>query len=159
MSSPKITRIAIRAADPRGLDALFCLGEYYRELARRFDHGFDVALSRDPDAADMRAPRGAFLIAFSAGRPVGCVGLKGADGYAEIKRLWVAPEARGLKIATRLMARAEDYARDLAITCLRLDTNSALNEAAALYRANGWTQIARFNDDPYPDLFFEKRLP
>jgi hypothetical protein len=41
---------------------------------------------------------------------------------------------------------------------LRLDTNSALPEARKLYRSTGWREIARFNDDPYPDLFFEKRL-
>jgi hypothetical protein len=56
------------------------------------------------------------------------------------------------------MAAAETAARELGIERLRLDTNSALPEAARLYRATGWTEIARFNDDPYPDLFFEKRL-
>ena len=77
---------------------------------------------------------------------------------AEIKRLWVSPAARGLKLATRLMTRTEQIARDLGITTLRLDTNSALPEAAALYRNTGWSEIARFNDDPYPDMFFEKNL-
>jgi hypothetical protein len=33
-----------------------------------------------------------------------------------------------------------------------------LPEAAALYRREGWTEIARFNDDPYAEVFFEKRL-
>ena len=46
----------------------------------------------------------------------------------------------------------------LAIKVRRLDTNSALPEASQLYRKTGWTEIPRFNDDPYPDLFFEKRL-
>ena len=46
----------------------------------------------------------------------------------------------------------------LSIKLLRLDTNSALTEAGQLYRSTGWTEIERFNDDPYPDLFFEKRL-
>lgn len=77
---------------------------------------------------------------------------------AEIKRLWVCPSARGLGVARRLMAAAEAAARDLAITTLRLDANSALTEALALYRRTGWVEIDRFNDDPYPDFFFEKRL-
>src|SRR5260363_18627 len=86
-------------------------------------------------------------------------GLKGAGGpLAEIKRLWVAPAARGLGLARRLMDAAETAARQLSITTLRLDTNSALGEAMQLYRRTGWTEIERFNDDPYPDLFFEKRL-
>ena len=41
---------------------------------------------------------------------------------------------------------------------LRLDTNTALPEALALYRRLGWSEIDRFNDDPYPDAFFEKHL-
>lgn len=152
-------RIEIREADPRSPQAIHCLTQYYAELERRFDTGFDVNLSRDPDATDMIRPRGVFLLALSDGLPIGCVGLKGSGGpLAEIKRLWVSPAARGLKLATRLMENTEDIARALGITTLRLDTNSALPEAAALYRKTGWREIDRFNDDPYPDMFFEKTL-
>ena len=153
------SRISIDLLDPRSEPARYCLGEYYAELSRRFARGYDVALSRDPDATDMIAPRGAFFVALSDGLPLGCVGLKGAGGpLAEIKRLWVAPAARGLGLARRLMDAAETAARQLSITTLRLDTNSALGEAMQLYRRTGWTEIERFNDEPYPDLFFEKRL-
>ena len=154
-----VLRIDVQQMDPQSAEARYCLGEYYGELARRFAQGFDVARSRDPDAADMRRPRGAFLVAISDGLPIGCVGLKGTGGeLAEIKRLWVAPSARGLRLGRRLMDAAEAAARELGITVLRLDTNSALPEAGQLYRTSGWREIARFNDDPYPDLFFEKRL-
>ncbi|TGE02687.1 bifunctional helix-turn-helix transcriptional regulator/GNAT family N-acetyltransferase [Methylobacterium nonmethylotrophicum] len=152
-------RIAIEETDPRGEAALHCLTAYYAELGRRFATGFDVARSRDPDAADMMRPRGAFLVALSDGLPIGCVGLKGKGGeVAEIKRLWVCPSARGFGLARRLMEAAEAAARSLAIGVLRLDSNSALTEALQLYRRTGWTEIARFNDDPYPDVFFEKRV-
>ncbi|CCD86669.1 putative transcriptional regulatory protein, MarR family with a Acetyltransferase (GNAT) domain [Bradyrhizobium sp. ORS 285] len=152
-------RIGIDEVDPRGEQARYCLREYYAELSRRFARGYDVALSRDPDATDMIAPRGAFFVALSDGLPLGCVGLKGHGGTsAEIKRLWVAPAARGLGLGRRLMDAAENAARKLSITTLRLDTNSALGEAQQLYRKTGWTEIERFNDDPYPDLFFEKQL-
>lgn len=151
-------RIEIIEIDPREPEAIHCLTQYYRELERRFATGFDVNLSRDPEATDMIRPRGVFLLAMSDGLPIGCVGLKGGGPVAEIKRLWVSPAARGLKLATRLMTRAEDTARGLGIDTLRLDTNSALPEAAALYRKSGWREIDRFNDDPYPDMFFEKTL-
>lgn len=151
--------IALAEMDPRSDEARYCLREYYAELGRRFKQGFDVSLSRDPDAKDMRRPRGSFIAAISDTLPVGCVGLKGTDHfYAEIKRLWVAPSARGLGLGKRLMDAAEDAARALGIALLRLDTNSALPEAGQLYRTTGWREIPRFNDDPYPDLFFEKRL-
>jgi DNA-binding MarR family transcriptional regulator/N-acetylglutamate synthase-like GNAT family acetyltransferase len=152
-------RTELTEMNPRGPEARYCLGEYYAELARRFKHGFDVARSRDPDADDMVRPRGAFIVAMSDGLPIGCVGLKGGDSeIAEIKRLWVAPSARGLGLSRRLMAAAESAARELSIEVLRLDTNSALPEAGQLYRSSGWVEIDRFNDDPYPDLFFEKRV-
>ncbi|MCP3382553.1 MULTISPECIES: helix-turn-helix domain-containing GNAT family N-acetyltransferase [unclassified Bradyrhizobium] len=152
-------RIALAEMDPRSDEARYCLREYYAELGRRFKQGFDVSLSRDPDAKDMRRPRGSFIVAMSDTLPIGCVGLKGTDhGYAEIKRLWVASSARGLGLGKRLMDAAEDTARTLGIALLRLDTNSALPEAGQLYRTTGWREIPRFNDDPYPDLFFEKPL-
>jgi len=152
-------RTVVEDADPRSEAARACLQAYYGELAKRFAKGFDVSLSRDPDAADMVPPRGSFLLAWSDGLPVGCVGLKGdGSGLAEVKRLWVAPAARGLGLARRLMTAVEDAAVQLGITVLRLDTNSALPEAIALYRKTGWVEIPRFNDDPYPDAFFEKRL-
>lgn len=153
------TRTELTDMSPRAPEARYCLGEYYGELARRFKQGFDVKLSRDPDAKDMVRPRGTFIVAMSDGLPLGCVGLKGTDyGFAEIKRLWVAPSARGLGLGKRLMDAAETTARELGIKVLRLDTNSALPEAGQLYRTTGWTEIPRFNDDPYPDLFFEKVL-
>ncbi len=107
----------------------------------------------------MIRPSGAFLVAISDGLPIGCVALKDGGGrVAEIKRLWVAPSARGLGLAKRLMTAAETIARELSIRLLRLDTNSALAEAQQLHRGAGWTEIERFNDDPYPDTFFEKHL-
>lgn len=152
-------RTELTEMNPREPAARYCLAEYYAELARRFKQGFDVTRSRDPDAKDMIRPRGTFIVAMSDTLPIGCVGLKGGSGEtAEIKRLWVAPSARGLGLGRRLMEAAENAARELSITLLRLDTNSALTEAGRLYRTSGWTEIGRFNDDPYPDLFFEKHL-
>ncbi|WFU69137.1 bifunctional helix-turn-helix transcriptional regulator/GNAT family N-acetyltransferase [Bradyrhizobium sp. CB2312] len=152
-------RVTLDEMDPQSQEARYCLGEYYAELGRRFKQGFDVSLSRDPDAKDMCRPRGSFIVVMSDALPLGCVGLKGTDhGYAEIKRLWVAPAARGLRLGRRLMDATEATARELGIALLRLDTNSALPEAGQLYRTTGWREIPRFNDDPYPNLFFEKRL-
>ncbi|MEP0232965.1 bifunctional helix-turn-helix transcriptional regulator/GNAT family N-acetyltransferase [Roseibium sp.] len=145
--------------DPRDPECVYCLEEYYAELNRRLDLGFDVTLSADPEVKDMLAPRGGFILCLSDRLPIGCAGLKGTDkGYAEIKRLWVSPAARGLGMAKRLMAEVETRARELGITLLRLDTNSRLPEAVKLYQTSGWTEIDRFNEDPYPDFFFEKAL-
>ncbi|MET4682832.1 bifunctional helix-turn-helix transcriptional regulator/GNAT family N-acetyltransferase [Brevundimonas faecalis] len=152
-------RIEVRQEDPRSEAALWCLGRYYEELDASFPGGFAVEQSHDPAPQQMTPPLGAFLVAFSDGLPIGCVGVKGDGGEtAEIKRLWVAPAARGAGLAGRLMTEAEAAARALSVVRLRLDTNRALPGAVRLYRRLGWTEIDRFNDDPYAEVFFERML-
>ncbi|MCR8725839.1 bifunctional helix-turn-helix transcriptional regulator/GNAT family N-acetyltransferase [Frigidibacter sp. ROC022] len=152
-------RIEITHIDPEAPAARHCLQNYYAELAQRFETGFDPATSLDPEAAALRPPLGRFLVAMSDGLPVGAVALKGnGTETGELKRLWVAPAARGLGLARRLMAEAQAAARELGMTRLRLDTNRALTEAIALYRRDGWTEIPAFNTEPYAHHWFEKSL-
>ncbi|MDI3336297.1 helix-turn-helix domain-containing GNAT family N-acetyltransferase [Defluviimonas aestuarii] len=152
-------RITVSRIDPETPEARYCLNEYYAELARRFETGFDVTTSLDPEALNLRPPLGSFLVALSDGLPLGCVALKGnGSETGEIKRLWIAPAARGLGLARRLMKRAETEARALGIRTLRLDTNRTLTEAIALYHRLGWHEIPAFNTEPYAHHWFEKRL-
>ena len=151
--------IELIECDPGDPAALFCLDRYYAELAARFNNGFDVSRSRDPAAAQLVRPLGAFVVALCEVVPVGCIALKGGGGSdAEIKRIWLDPAQRGTGLARRLMAQAEELARELGIKTLRLDTNRALTKAIATYRHWGWREIPRFNDDPYAEVFFEKAL-
>jgi DNA-binding MarR family transcriptional regulator/predicted GNAT family acetyltransferase len=136
-----------------------CLSSFATDLSKRLNLEFDLKKSGDPELSQMKHPHGTFVVARLGKMPVGCVGVKGnGSSLAEIKRMWIAPAARGLGLAQRLMTTAEDAARSLGIQTLRLDTNSILVEAVGLYRKMEWKEIDRFNDDPYPDLFFEKRL-
>ena len=80
------------------------------------------------------------------------------DGTADAKRMWVAPSARGLGLGRRLLAELERHARDAGVRTLRLDTNRALTEAIALYRAAGYEEIPRFNDEPHAQHWFAKSL-
>lgn len=153
-------RMEVVETDPDSPGARTCLEAYYAELDRRFEHGFRVEDSRDPPPDDIRPPRGAFLVALADGQPVGCVALKRVDDTtAEVKRLWVADAVRGRGVARRLMDRLEALAAERGVRILRLDTNRVLTEARDMYRAWGWTEIDRFNDDPYAHHFFEKALP
>ena len=148
------------APEPAGsADAVRCLDAYYRELARRFDAGFDPAKGKPVGVEDMTPPRGWFFVARLDGRAVGCGALVrlGAD-EGEIKRVWTAPDARGLGVARRIVAAVETAARQAGLKTLKLDTNRALKEAHALYRALGYAEIGRYNDNPYADHWFEKRL-
>lgn len=139
--------------------ATTCLSAFAAELSNRLNLNFDLKKSGDPELSQMKRPQGTFVVARLRNMPVGCVGVKGNGGtIAEIKRIWIAPAARGLGLARRLMTTAEEASSALGIRTLRLDTNSILFEAVGLYRNMGWKEIERFNDDPYPDLFFEKQL-
>ena len=93
------------------------------------------------------------------GEPVACGALRtlGA-GVGEIKRMWVAPSARGLGIARRLLRELERVAKQHRLRAIRLDTNDSLTEAQQLYRSSGYREIERFNDNPYADHWFEKTL-
>jgi DNA-binding MarR family transcriptional regulator/GNAT superfamily N-acetyltransferase len=151
--------VEIEVVDPGRPVAQYCLGEYFAELDRRFARGFDPAASRLPDAGELRPPTGVFLVAMLRGEPMGCGGLVfRADTPTEVKRMWVAPGARGLGLGRRLLAELEQRARDHGSRVLRLDTNKALAEAIGLYRSSGYREVPAFNDEAYADHWFEKRL-
>jgi DNA-binding MarR family transcriptional regulator/ribosomal protein S18 acetylase RimI-like enzyme len=153
------TRITVAETDPASASAQYCLAQYYAELVARFDAGFDPAVGHAADPSAMRPPRGTFMIARSDDLPIGCAALAAdGEGLAEVKRLWVAPIARGIGLADRLMTAIETRARDLRLTTLRLDTNSALTEAIAFYRSRNWTEIPRYNANPYAHHWFAKTL-
>ena len=101
-----------------------------------------------------------FFVAHSDdGEPLGCGGLRQRDdSEAEIKRMFVAPEARGQGVARRLLEALEDAARDLGYTVVRLDTGPRQPHAQALYEATGYAVVPNFNDNPVATFFGEKRL-
>src|SRR5690349_2465916 len=98
------------------------------------------------DGAVLRAPRG---------RPApGSVKTpRGEPAY--LKRMWVAREARGLGVGRRLLTELEEYARSTGARVIQLETNRALTEAIALYRASGYVEVPAFNAEPYAHHWFE----
>ena len=145
--------------DPAHREALFCLQKYYAELGRRFETGFDPALSVSAELDNFRPPVGAFLVARLRAEPVGCGALKlQADGSAYLKRMWVADSVRGLEIGRRLLGELERHAAALGARVVTLETNRVLAEAIALYRSAGYREVDAFNVEPYAHHWFEKRL-
>ncbi|MES2176901.1 MAG: helix-turn-helix domain-containing GNAT family N-acetyltransferase [Gemmatimonadota bacterium] len=151
------TRIGIE--DPESPEARWCLEQYFAELATRFEAGFNVGNSIPADSEDLRRPRGVFLLARLDGHPVGCGAVKVAEpGVGSIKRMWVSREVRGAGVGRRLLVALEREAAGLGVTLLRLETNRSLNEAQALYRRNGYVEVAAFSDEAYAHHWFEKHL-
>jgi DNA-binding MarR family transcriptional regulator len=145
--------------DPTTPDARWCIEQYFSELNTRFEAGFDPAKSIPADAHELVPPRGALMIARMRGRPVGCGALKFYPGdTADVKRMWVAPEARGLGVGRRILTELERHARQAGIGVVRLETNRTLKEAIQLYRSSGYREVAAFNNEPYAHHWFEKRF-
>jgi DNA-binding MarR family transcriptional regulator len=151
--------ITLETADPASADAQWCFAQYFDELARRFDAGFDPGLSISADPHEIRSPNGVVVLARLRGRPVGCAALKlHAKAPGEIKRMWTAPALRGMGLGKRLLRDLEARARAARVRVLHLETNKALTEAITLYRGAGYTEVKAFNKDPYAHHWFEKRL-
>lgn len=154
----RASAVEIVPADPAGTDARACIGAYLRELDERFESGFDPACGPSAEPDELVPPAGLFLLARLDGAAVGCGALKlDGRGRGEIKRMWVAPPARGLGIAQRLLEALEHHAATSGVRTLRLDTNRALAEARTLYLRNDYREIPAYNDNPYAHHWFEKR--
>jgi ribosomal protein S18 acetylase RimI-like enzyme/DNA-binding MarR family transcriptional regulator len=151
--------VEIRIEEPMSAAVRYCFESYFAELDARFEAGFDPGRSISAEADELSEPRGLVLIARLKDESVGCGALKlhGGDP-AEIKRMWVAPTARGLGLGRRLLRELEEHARQRGATRARLETNRVLTEAINLYRSAGYTEVAAFNDEPYGDHWFEKGL-
>ncbi|MGY4767508.1 GNAT family N-acetyltransferase [Kribbella sp. CWNU-51] len=151
--------VRVGVVDPRRPEAQYCVQSYFAELGRRFDAGFDHTRSIPADNAELTLPAGLLLMATLHTEPVGCGGLKlhGAEP-AEIKRMWVSPEARGLGLGRRLLTELEREAIAHGAPAVRLETNRNLTEAIALYRAAGYREVPAFNTEPYAHHWFEKSL-
>ncbi len=155
----RASSLVISLEPPGSADARWCLQQYFDELARRFEDGFDPSIGSTFGAEDATPPAGWFLVARIGEEPAGCGALKRLDETTgEIKRVWTAGTARGLGVASRIMDRLEELAREAGFARVCLDTNRTLVEAHTLYRNRGYREIGRYNDNPYAHHWFEKAL-
>lgn len=137
--------------------------ETFRALCREYGDsirheallkGYDTELANLPGV--YAPPRGEMLLARDAtGEPIGCVALRPLpDGTAEIKRLYVRSTTRRGGLGRALMAAVIETARGIGYPEVRLDSLPSMTAAQTLYRALGFVEIARYNDNPNPVLVF-----
>lgn len=153
----RLAGITVETVDGASADARACLDAYAADIGARFPEGFDKAALVRPE--EVTGDAGAFLVAYEEGRPVGCGALRRlAPGTGEIRHVWVHPGARRLGLARRLLTGLEREAMARGLAVVRLDTHAVLTEAQAMYRACGYSEIPRYDDNVYAAHWFEKRL-
>jgi len=122
--------------------------------------GFAAELQALPDK--YAPPRGELLLARDGDEmPVGCVGLRplAAEGCCEMKRLYVAPAARGAGLGRALATRIIAEAARIGYREMRLDSLPVLKEATALYERMGFRPIPPYYDTPViATLFFARPI-
>jgi putative acetyltransferase len=125
-----------------------------------FNTGLYPAESNHFDPPEKLLEHAIFLVVELDGRLVGCGAAKHCGGWAEIKRMYLRPEARGAGLAMLMLDRLLDWARGEGIALARLETGHASQGALSLYRRAGFQEIPAF--PPYrPDplsIFMERAL-
>jgi GNAT superfamily N-acetyltransferase len=155
----------VAPSSPGHPDAVAVLRLYLAELVSRYlgrpatEHEVDGYLADGHGSDDLAAPTGLLLVARHRGVTVGCVGLRRlGPQITELTRMFVHPDARGRGVASGLLACAEQAARELGATTMRLDTRHDLVEARRLYTRHDYREIPPYNDNAYADHWFEKHL-
>lgn len=149
--------IRIGIEDPRQPELLAMLAESDRYYAALYPAESNHLL----DASTLAGPEVIFLVVRVPDRVAGFGAvLRHSAGFGEIKRMYVDPAMRGLKLGRSILTALEDRARGEGLPCLRLETGVKQPEAIALYRAAGYEEIPPFADyQPDPlSIFMEKRL-
>lgn len=139
------TKVAIERADILSPEAQALIAALNKELSERYPE--EGANHFRLDAAEVAPGHGAFLIARVEGVPAGCGAMRrSGTREAEIKRMYVKPEARGRRIGHALLAALEAEARALGIARLVLETGTRQHEAVGLYRRAGFDIIPNFGE-------------
>lgn len=111
------------------------------------------------EVEEFEPPSGAFLKARIEGQVCGCVGLRHwSTDEAEIKRLYVADEARGRGVGRDLVAGAADRARVLGYSSVVLETDGSNLAALGLFRSQGFVLIPDYNKNRFARYWFRKDL-
>jgi putative acetyltransferase len=113
------------------------------------------------DIASLMRKEVTFVVARIDGLAMGCGAVvDSGEGWAELKRMFVSPAARGHKLGRRLLEKLEAIAGERGATKLRLETGGKQPEALALYASSGFVEIGPFGEyrpDPL-SIFMEKPI-
>ncbi len=151
-------KIEIRREDPRAPDVT----KLIRDLDEIFHRLYPAESNHLIDIETLASPDVHFFVARSNGEALGCGALwHRAPAYGEVKRVYVRPEARGLKLSKLILAALEDNARSHGLRWIKLETGTLQPEALGLFAKWGFTRCGPYadypTDDPY-SVFMEKTV-
>jgi GNAT superfamily N-acetyltransferase len=127
---------------------------FFADIASRYP-GWHPGSSQPVEPSELEV----WLVAYQDEQPVGCGGLQRLDAEtAEIRRIYLAEEARGQGLGRRLLDALEQHARDRGYIRVRLTTGDAQPEALGLFRSAGYEEIAPFTDGAFTRHWMEKRI-
>ncbi|MDD1771455.1 MAG: GNAT family N-acetyltransferase [Methanomassiliicoccales archaeon] len=147
----------ITEVDPRCAESIDLQWEMRRELDRRYD----MVTIGNPPLEQFRAPRAVFLIAWSAGSPVGCGAFKTLnENIAEVKRVFVKEAFRRNGLARQIMQDLERRAVAYGYKSIFLESGERQPEALSLYESLGYERVPCDGKVPCEDwsVCFEKTL-
>ena len=159
------------SADPisttveRAVEATHEVRDLIEELNEVLGAAYEAHQRHGLSIEQLFEPHVRFFIARLDGLAVGCGGVAVFDDYAEVKRMYTRPMARGRGVAKALLRRIEDEARGAGILVLRLETGTRQHEAIGLYQRMGFRPRGPFGAyatmparNIETSLFFEKVL-
>jgi GNAT superfamily N-acetyltransferase len=153
-------RIEVRHEPPDGPAARTLWADYMALVSARIGAEFEPTEAIFGTAGAFRGPGSAWLVLYEDGRPVGCGGLRTLEpGVGEIKRMFVAEEARGRGHARRLLGELEALARERGHRRIRLITTEVFAEARTLYESAGYRVDSTWVEEGRRDYWMEKELP
>ena len=126
------------SADPisttveRAVEATHEVRDLIEELNEVLGAAYEAHQRHGLSIEQLFEPHVRFFIARLDGLAVGCGGVAVFDDYAEVKRMYTRPMARGRGVAKALLRRIEDEARGAGILVLRLETGTRQQEAIGL---------------------------
>lgn len=133
--------------------------EYTKRLGRDLSfQNLDDEL-KDP-AKKYTSPEGELLVAVEGEDVLGMIAYhKHSDTRCEMKRLYVKPSCRGMKLGEKLIEELIVHARQAGYKEMVLDTIVPLQSAIHLYKKLGFTECEPYYHNPMPDvLYFRKEL-
>ena len=151
--------------------------EHTKQLFTAYANSLPISLTFQNFAAELASlpglyipPTGAIFLAYltppsdspepTKSEPIGVIALRPlpntspAAKICEMKRLYLAPESRGLGIGKNLVEEAIKEAKKLGYLEMRLDTLPSMVGARALYNGVGFVQVEKYYDTPIEGTIF-----